>query len=311
MLLAIPEVLTKQQVQAVRARLDAAAWVDGRITAGHQSAQAKNNSQLAETDPVAVETGELILRALGQHPLFRSAALPLKVFPPLFNRYAGGQTFGTHVDNSIRTHAATGGRIRTDLSCTLFFSEPEEYDGGELVVEDTYGSKSVKLPAGDMILYPSTSLHHVTPVLAGCAGVELLLAAKHGPAGMRSGALLFDLDHGHPAHRERGGRGGAPEHGAADRGVPQPAAAVGRVVMRLFRLGADHRIVTVPPLSLITGPRYSNVVGTVTNETEMAMRAAGAVSGWVVVSLALAGVGEWAGPAGATAGGVAGAGSGS
>ncbi len=193
MLLAIQKVLSKQQVRAVRARLDAAAWVDGRVTAGHQSAQAKNNSQLEETDVVAVETGELILRALGQHALFRSAALPLKVFPPLFNRYAGGQTFGTHVDNSIRTHAASGGRIRTDLSCTLFFSEPEEYDGGDLVVEDTYGSKTVKLPAGDMILYPSTSLHHVTPVTRG-ARVSSFFWLQSMIRQDAQRALLFDLD---------------------------------------------------------------------------------------------------------------------
>ncbi len=139
MLIAIPEVLTKAQVRVYRTRLDAASWIDGRVTAGHQSVQVKNNTQIAENDPLARELGELILGALGSHPLFRSAALPLKVFPPLFNRYTGGQTFGTHVDNSIRTHAASGGRIRTDLSCTLFFSEPEEYDGGELMVEDTYG----------------------------------------------------------------------------------------------------------------------------------------------------------------------------
>lgn len=193
MLIAVPEVLSKEQVREIRRRLDAAEWVDGRVTAGHQSAQAKNNSQLAETDPVALQTGELILRALGQHPLFRSAALPLKVFPPLFNRYAGGQTFGTHVDNSIRTHAASGGRIRTDLSCTLFFSEPEEYDGGELVVEDTYGSKSVKLPAGDMILYPSTSLHHVTPVLRG-ARVSSFFWLQSMIRQDAQRALLFDLD---------------------------------------------------------------------------------------------------------------------
>ncbi|MBE7159545.1 MAG: Fe2+-dependent dioxygenase, partial [Rhodospirillales bacterium] len=163
------------------------------VTAGHQSAQAKNNSQIPENDPVAREIGELILNALGRHPLFRSAALPLRVFPPLFNRYAGGQTFGTHVDNSIRTHAATGGRIRTDLSCTLFFSEPEEYDGGELVVEDTYGSKAVKLPAGDMILYPATSLHHVTPVTRG-ARVSSFFWLQSMIRQDAQRTLLFELD---------------------------------------------------------------------------------------------------------------------
>ncbi len=193
MLIAIPEVLTKTQVREFRARLDAATWIDGRVTAGHQSAQVKNNAQVAENDPLARELGELILAALGSHPLFRSAALPLRVFPPLFNRYSGGQTFGTHVDNSIRTHAASGGRIRTDLSCTLFFSEPEEYDGGELIVEDTYGSKSVKLPAGDMILYPSTSLHHVTQVTRG-ARVSSFFWLQSMIRHDAQRTLLFDLD---------------------------------------------------------------------------------------------------------------------
>lgn len=193
MLIAIPQVFTKAQVAEIRARLDSADWVDGRVTAGHQSAQAKNNSQIPENHPVAREVGDRILQALGQNPLFRSAALPLKVFPPLFNRYAGGQTFGTHVDNSIRTHAASGGRIRTDLSCTLFFSEPDEYDGGELVVEDTYGSKSVKLPAGDLILYPSTSLHHVTAVTRGARVSSFFwLQSMIRQDAQRS--LLFDLD---------------------------------------------------------------------------------------------------------------------
>ncbi|SEF45003.1 PKHD-type hydroxylase [Bryocella elongata] len=193
MLIVIPEVFTREQVRGLRASLDAAEWVDGKVTAGHQSAQSKNNSQIPENHPVAREVGERILQSLGTHPLFRSAALPLKVFPPLFNRYAGGQTFGTHVDNAIRTHAASGGRIRTDLSCTLFFSDPEEYDGGDLVVEDTYGSKSVKLPAGDMILYPSTSLHHVTPVTRGARVSSFFwLQSMIRQDSQRS--LLFDLD---------------------------------------------------------------------------------------------------------------------
>ena len=193
MILTIPKVFPKPQVAAIRARLDAADWTDGRVTAGHQSAQTKNNSQIPETSSVAVEVGELILAALGQNPLFRSAALPLRVFPPLFNRYAGGQTFGTHVDNSLRTHGPTGGRIRTDLSCTLFFSDPDEYDGGELVIEDTYGSKSVKLPAGDMILYPATSLHHVTPVTRG-ARVSSFFWLQSTIRQDAHRTLLFDLD---------------------------------------------------------------------------------------------------------------------
>ena len=193
MLIVIPNVFPKPQLQALRAKLDAAEWVDGRVTAGHQSAQVKQNSQIPETHPVAREVGELILGALGSHPRFRSAALPLKVFPPLFNRYTGGQTFGTHVDNSIRTHAISGGRIRTDLSCTLFFSEPDEYDGGELVIEDTYGANSVKLPAGDMILYPSTSLHHVTPVTRG-ARISSFFWLQSMIRQDAHRALLFDLD---------------------------------------------------------------------------------------------------------------------
>lgn len=193
MLVTIPDVFNKDQVQQLRAKLDAADWVDGRVTAGHQSALTKQNSQIPETHPVAREVGEVILQALGRNPLFRSAALPLKVFPPLFNRYAGGQTFGTHVDNAIRTHTATGQRIRTDLSCTLFFSDPEEYDGGELIVEDTYGGHSVKLFAGSMVLYPSTSLHHVTPVTRG-ARVSSFFWLQSMVRSDERRTLLFELD---------------------------------------------------------------------------------------------------------------------
>lgn len=193
MLQVIPQVFAMNRVRDLRARLDGATWIDGRVTAGHQSAQAKKNSQIPEDHPAAKEVGEQILQALGGNPLFRSAALPLKVFPPLFNRYAGGQTFGTHVDNSIRTHGASGSRIRTDLSCTLFFSDPEEYDGGELVIEDTYGTKGIKLPAGDMILYPATSLHHVTPVTRG-ARVSSFFWLQSMIRQDAHRAVLFDLD---------------------------------------------------------------------------------------------------------------------
>jgi PKHD-type hydroxylase len=193
MLLAIPDVFTKDQTRELRALLDSAEWTDGRVTAGHQSAMTKQNSQIPEGHPIALKVGDIILKSLGANPLFRSAALPLRVFPPLFNRYAGGQTFGTHVDNAIRTHAASGQRIRTDLSCTLFFSEPDEYDGGDLVVEDTYGSKSVKLPAGSMVLYPSTSLHHVTPVTRG-ARVSSFFWLQSMIRSDEHRALLFDLD---------------------------------------------------------------------------------------------------------------------
>jgi len=193
MLIVIPQVFSKESVKEIRTALDAAEWIDGKVTAGHQSSKTKFNAQIPETSPVAKHIGGLILQALGNNPLFRSAALPLQVFPPLFNRYGGGQTFGTHVDNAIRTHGPTGGRIRTDLSCTLFFSEPDEYDGGELVVEDTYGSKSVKLPAGDMILYPSTSLHHVTPVTRG-ARVSSFFWLQSMIRQDAQRTLLFELD---------------------------------------------------------------------------------------------------------------------
>ena len=192
MLLAIPNVLTPEQVAESRRVLEAADWVDGRVTAGHQGARVKDNMQLPADSVAAQQVGQLILQALGGNPLFMSAALPLHVLPPLFNRYSGGQTFGTHVDGSIRS-LPNGHRIRTDLSCTLFFAEPEQYDGGELIVEDTYGSKSVKLPAGHLILYPSTSLHQVTPVTRGtrlCSFFWLQSMVRSDA----QRALLFDLD---------------------------------------------------------------------------------------------------------------------
>jgi PKHD-type hydroxylase len=193
MLITIPDVLTAAQVTKARDLLDAAEWVDGRVTAGHQSARTKDNVQLPEAHPVARELGEMILLALGQSALFMSAALPLKVFPPLFNRYAGGQSFGTHVDNAIRQDPRTGGRIRTDLSATLFLSEPAEYDGGELSVEDTYGVHAVKGAAGSMVLYPATSLHHVTPVTRGARVSSFFwLQSMVRSDGDRS--LLFDMD---------------------------------------------------------------------------------------------------------------------
>ena len=195
MLIVIPEVFDKEQTRHLRAQLDGAEWVDGKVTAGHQSALTKRNSQIPEHSAVARTVGERILQALGTHAMFRSAALPLRVFPPLFNRYAGGQDFGTHVDNAIRTHAASGHRIRTDLSCTLFFSDPDEYDGGELIVEDTYGSKLVKLAAGHMVLYPSTSLHQVTPVTRG-ARVSSFFWLQSMVRSDEQRRLLFDLDNG-------------------------------------------------------------------------------------------------------------------
>jgi len=193
MLLPIPDVLTAEQLTQARQILDHAAWIDGKVTAGHQSARAKDNMQLPEDSPAARQLGEMILAALGQNPLFITAALPLRVFPPLFNRYQGGQSFGTHVDNAIRQVTGTPHRIRTDLSATLFFSGPDEYDGGELIVEDTYGTHSVKLPAGHLILYPSTSLHHVRPVTRGARIASFFwIQSMVRDDGDRS--LLFDLD---------------------------------------------------------------------------------------------------------------------
>jgi len=193
MLIQVPNVLTAEQVAHARRLLDSADWVDGRVTAGHQSAQAKDNLQIPEGHSVAREVGAMILAALGQNPLFLTAALPLHVFPPLFNRYSGGQSFGSHVDNSIRTVPGTSHRIRTDLSATLFFADPSEYDGGELMVEDTYGVHSVKLAAGSLVLYPSTSLHHVTPVTRGARVCSFFwLQSMVRDDGDRT--LLFDLD---------------------------------------------------------------------------------------------------------------------
>jgi PKHD-type hydroxylase len=167
MLLQIPQVLTAEQVAQFRARIDGAAWIDGNVTSGYQSAQAKKNEQLAEASREARELGETIVAALGRNQLVFSAALPKRIFPPLFNRYRGGMEFGNHVDGAVRVHAPSGLRIRTDVSANLFLASPDEYDGGELLVEDAYGVQKVKLPAGDMILYPSTSLHRVTPVTRG------------------------------------------------------------------------------------------------------------------------------------------------
>jgi PKHD-type hydroxylase len=164
----IPNVLTKEQVQYFRTEMAKVDWVDGKHTTGSLSAQVKNNQQLAEDHPLTLHLGDIILAALAQNALFTSAALPLNILPPYFNRYENGETFGFHVDNAIRWNADHKRKMRTDLSCTIFLSEPEDYEGGELVVEDTYGYHEVKLPAGDLILYPSTSVHEVTPVTSGC-----------------------------------------------------------------------------------------------------------------------------------------------
>lgn len=164
----IPNVLSQEQIQYFRAEMDQVDWVDGKVSTGSLSAHVKQNQQLPEDHHLTQHLGEIILETLAQHPLFISAALPLNILPPYFNRYENNEKFGFHVDNSIRWIRGSKDRIRTDLSCTLFLSEPEEYEGGELVIEDTYGYHEIKLPAGDLILYPSSSVHEVTPVTSGC-----------------------------------------------------------------------------------------------------------------------------------------------
>jgi PKHD-type hydroxylase len=186
-------VLSAEQVKQFRARLDGASWVDGNVTSGHQSARAKHNEQLPEEGAEARELGEGVLSALSRNPLFFSAALPKQVFPPLFNRYREGMTFGNHVDSAIRTHAPSRLRMRTDLSATLFLSEPGEYDGGELLVEDAYGTQRVKLPAGHLILYPATSLHRVNPITRG-ARVASFFWIQSMVREDAQRTLLFDMD---------------------------------------------------------------------------------------------------------------------
>jgi PKHD-type hydroxylase len=169
MLIAIPKLLDAQQLQAVRQRLEQAgpAWVDGRVTAGYQGAPVKFNQQIDERSDVAAQCQQIILGALERNPRFISAALPNVVYPPMFNRYSAGMTFGAHVDGSVRIHPHTGRKLRTDISATLFLSDADSYDGGELQIEDTYGNHVAKLEAGDVLVYPATSLHEVTPVTRG------------------------------------------------------------------------------------------------------------------------------------------------
>lgn len=193
MLLKIPQVLSKEQVQQAKDILLDADWTDGSVTAGYQSAKAKNNLQLPEDSEAAIKLGDTVLAALAQNNLFMSAALPLKIFPPLFNCYQGGANFGVHVDNAIRQVPGTPVKVRTDISITLFLSEPEEYEGGELIIEDTYGSQKVKLSAGDMVLYPSTSLHRVTPVTKGRRLASFFWLQSMVNSDEKR-ALLFDMD---------------------------------------------------------------------------------------------------------------------
>jgi len=193
MLITIPDVLTAEEIEQARAVLDAAEWVDGRVTAGYQAQAVKENLQLPEGHPVALRLGEMVLAALARSPLFMSAALPLKVFPPMFNRYTGGGHFGTHVDTAIRALASTGQRIRTDVSATLFLTPPEQYDGGELIIEDTYGVHNVKLPAGHLVVYPGTSLHRVSLVTRG-ARVSSFFWIQSMIRSDGDRTLLYDLD---------------------------------------------------------------------------------------------------------------------
>jgi PKHD-type hydroxylase len=206
MLIAIPDVLDSAQVTALRRLIDAGEWVDGNITSGPQAALAKRNEQLVEDGPAAREAGNVILDALGRTALFVAAALPLKVFPPLFNRYAGGQDFGLHVDNAVRIKRGSDFRIRSDLSATLFLEDPDAYDGGELVIEDQFGEQRVKLPAGHMVLYPASSLHKVTPVTRGVriASFFWLQSMVRDDAARR---LLFELDQGVQATAAHLGQG--------------------------------------------------------------------------------------------------------
>ncbi|MET3726083.1 Fe2+-dependent dioxygenase [Sphingomonas trueperi] len=193
MLISIPDLLSLQEVAQIRAIIDAAEWVDGNVTSGAQSALAKRNEQLPEGSEAHRQAGAIILDALARSPLFVAAALPLKVFPPLFNRYAGGQAFGTHVDNAIRIQRGSDFRIRSDLSMTVFLEPPEAYDGGELRIEGLFGEQSVKLPAGHAILYPSSSLHRVDPVTRGARTSSFFwLQSMVQDDGERR--VLFDLD---------------------------------------------------------------------------------------------------------------------
>ena len=193
MMISVPDLLDAESVARIRQIIDAAEWVDGNITAGSQSALAKKNEQIPEGSAAAREAGGIILKALGNSPLFFAAALPLKVYPPLFNRYEGGETFGQHVDNAVRIRRGSDFRIRSDLSATLFLADPDSYDGGELVIEGQFGEQSVKLPAGHMVLYPASSLHRVTPVTRGARIASFFwIQSMVRDEGARR--ILFELD---------------------------------------------------------------------------------------------------------------------
>lgn len=193
MLIRIPAVLTGEEIATLRQQLDKADWQDGRLTAGIQSHEVKRNRQLDPESQTALQLGQFILDRLAQNALFMSAALPHRILPPMFNRYEQAETFGIHVDNAIRAMPLTRERLRTDLSMTLFLSEPDSYDGGELMIEGQYGAQSVKLPAGDMVLYPSNSLHQVTPVTRG-ARISSFFWLQSMVRSTEQRTILFDLD---------------------------------------------------------------------------------------------------------------------
>jgi PKHD-type hydroxylase len=205
MMICVPDVLSKNEVAEFRQIMDAEEWEDGRSTAGAQSAEVKQNEQLPPDGPAARKLGERIIVALTSNPLFIAAAVPLHIFPPLFNRYGVGQFFGEHVDNCVRGDHLTGLRIRTDLSVTLFLSEPEEYDGGDLVIDDFSGSRRFKLPAGHLVLYPSTSLHMVTPVTRG-ARVSAFFWLQSMIKDAHARRLTFEMDNALQALVTRLGR---------------------------------------------------------------------------------------------------------
>ena len=226
MMIAIPDLLDATALARLRALIEAAEWVDGNVTSGHQSALAKRNAQLPEESPAAREAGAIILDALGRSPLFVAAALPHKVYPPLFNRYGVGDGFATHVDNAVRIQRGSDFRIRSDLSATLFLADPESYDGGELVIEDQFGVQAVKLPAGHMILYPASSLHRVEPITRGerVASFFWIQSMVRDDGARRT---LFDLD-------------SAIQTVAADRGQADPAVIrLTGVYHNLLRRWAD------------------------------------------------------------------------
>ena len=192
MLLHIPDILGRDELARIRAALDAADWTDGRETVGVQGARVKRNEQLPETSPLRAELARIVLAALARNPLYFAAALPLKTLTPRFNRYRDGGEYGFHVDGAVM-RSGDGGHVRSDISCTLFLNDPEEYDGGELIVSDTYGEHEVKLPAGDLILYPSSSLHRVAPVTRGARLASFLWVQSMVRDDARR-AMLFEMD---------------------------------------------------------------------------------------------------------------------